>query len=353
MQQKKLHITSSSFTFHRFFHQRRKVILIGLLLITICEVFIFNLPFWETRSSQPETLTTQQIVTSGLTPTHDGFRVTDASHASIVVQAPHHKTIHYVQINVPTVSHHEKKTLISYTLNTYTGNTEKAYSGSSNSFYTGDKQSFIINAGATVSRIKIQFNEPVGSFIPFLSITLNQKIPFHISVMRVGIMLLIACLGCFFSAQSLLWRTELHTDLLSQKLMLAFNTILIMAFYVWMMRESNGESVYRGWYDIDSVHQWFAYGQYGNLANSLLHGHTWLDLPVSKGLRALPNPYSWPARIHLVQEGQTVFWDHAYYNGHYYCYFGVIPAIIFFMPYEILSGGQWLPSAYAILISVL
>jgi len=353
MQQKKLHITSSSFTFHRFFHQRRKVILIGLLLIAICEVFIFNLPFWETRSSQPEILTTQQIVTSGLTPTHDGFRVTDASHASIVVQAPHHKTIHYVQINVPTVSHHEKKTLISYTLNTYTGNTEKAYSGSSNSFYTGDKQSFIINAGATVSRIKIQFNEPVGSFIPFLSITLNQKIPFHISVMRVGIMLLIACLGCFFGAQSLLWRTELHTDLLSQKLMLAFNTILIMAFYVWMMRESNGESVYRGWYDIDSVHQWFAYGQYGNLANSLLHGHTWLDLPVSKGLRALPNPYSWPARIHLVQEGQKVFWDHAYYNGHYYCYFGVIPAIIFFMPYEILSGGQWLPSAYAILISVL
>ncbi|MBO5630283.1 MAG: hypothetical protein J5965_14545, partial [Aeriscardovia sp.] len=353
MQQKKLHITSSSFTFHRFFHQRRKVILIGLLLIAICEVFIFNLPFWETRSSQPETLTTQQIVISGLTPTHDGFRVTDASHASIVVQAPYHKTIHYVQINVPTVSRHEKKTLISYTLNTYTGNTEKAYSGSSNSFYTGDKQSFIINAGATVSRIKIQFNEPVGSFIPFLSITLNQKIPFHISVMRVGIMLLIACLGCFFGAQSLLWRTELHTDLLPQKLMLAFNTILIMAFYVWMMRESNGESVYRGWYDIDSVHQWFAYGQYGNLANSLLHGHTWLDLPVSKGLRALPNPYSWPARIHLVQEGQKVFWDHAYYNGHYYCYFGVIPAIIFFMPYEILSGGQWLPSAYAILISVL
>ena len=129
---------------------------------------------------------------------------------------------------------------------------------------------------------------------------------------------------------------------------------MLMAFYVitWKIPNNAHEWIINTQVPLS---YWTDHQEYDRLANALLHGHLWLNLPDAANLTSVKNPYSLLQRTLFVQHHPDVriYLDHAYYNGHYYCYFGVIPAIIFFMPYEILSGGQWLPSAYAILISVL
>ena len=42
-----------------------------------------------------------------------------------------------------------------------------------------------------------------------------------------------------------------------------------------------------------------------------------------------------PAR---KEAGVSVHWDHAYYNGHYYMYFGVVPVLLLFLPFRLLTG---------------
>ena len=73
--------------------------------------------------------------------------------------------------------------------------------------------------------------------------------------------------------------------------------------------------------------------QYEKMGDAILKGQLHLDIPVEEGLLALENPYDPAARSGLYYQ-----WDHAYYNGHYYMYFGVVPALLVFAPYQWLTG---------------
>ena len=76
----------------------------------------------------------------------------------------------------------------------------------------------------------------------------------------------------------------------------------------------------------------------------LIHGHTWLDLKVDPALTTMANPYDYFARRSIAADGtHTFYWDHAYYNGHYYCYFGVVPALLTFVPFQLVTG-HWMPT---------
>ena len=79
--------------------------------------------------------------------------------------------------------------------------------------------------------------------------------------------------------------------------------------------------------------------QYAYLANSLIDGHLYLDLPVDSHLKKLNNPYSFQERAEIAKnDNAKIYWDYAYKDGKYYCYFGVVPAVIAFVPYKIITG---------------
>ena len=61
--------------------------------------------------------------------------------------------------------------------------------------------------------------------------------------------------------------------------------------------------------------------------DAYIKGQLALDVPVDPGLAALNNPYDPYAR-----SGLTVLWDHAYYNGQYYCYYGHAPIYLVMLP---------------------
>lgn len=74
--------------------------------------------------------------------------------------------------------------------------------------------------------------------------------------------------------------------------------------------------------------------QYELMAEALLDGRLYIDYGEDT-LADLENPYDPQAR---KDAGVKYPWDHAYYNGHYYMYFGIVPVLLVFLPYRVLTG---------------
>lgn len=89
----------------------------------------------------------------------------------------------------------------------------------------------------------------------------------------------------------------------------------------------------------ETLHQIIAPDQYGQLGDALLHGQLNLNLEVPDELAALDNPYDCGARYAIGSPDVPIYWDHAFYHGKYYCYFGVAPAVLVFAPYEAITGS--------------
>lgn len=78
--------------------------------------------------------------------------------------------------------------------------------------------------------------------------------------------------------------------------------------------------------------------QYHQLAMSLAQGTVTLDLAPTPELVALNNPYDFSARD---TQGIFYYWDLAYFNGSYFSYFGILPAILFHLPYYLVTGAEF------------
>ena len=103
-----------------------------------------------------------------------------------------------------------------------------------------------------------------------------------------------------------------------------FLTILLADLPMGLSPEWNGENMYHR-------------NQYELLAESMLKGHVYIEYaPIySTKLSQMENPYDTEEREKLSIPYK---WDHAYYKGRYYVYFGVVPAVVTFLPFRLLTG---------------
>lgn len=75
--------------------------------------------------------------------------------------------------------------------------------------------------------------------------------------------------------------------------------------------------------------------QYELMAEAILDGRIEFAYGDEGTLSGLKNPYDPYERR---DAGIWFHWDHAYYKGHYYMYFGVVPVFLLFIPYRLLTG---------------
>ena len=77
--------------------------------------------------------------------------------------------------------------------------------------------------------------------------------------------------------------------------------------------------------------------QYELMAEALLDGKLYLDYDdVDPRLLEMENPYDTAAR---KEQKIHYHWDHAFYNGRYYMYFGVVPVFLLFLPFRVITGA--------------
>ena len=79
------------------------------------------------------------------------------------------------------------------------------------------------------------------------------------------------------------------------------------------------------------------------LVRGFRKGHLHLDRTPPAELIALPDPYD-PAR-----NGPYRLPDATYYRGHFYLYFGAVPAVVLMLPYAVITGRE-LPTGPAVLV---
>ncbi len=76
----------------------------------------------------------------------------------------------------------------------------------------------------------------------------------------------------------------------------------------------------------------YSQSDYTQAADAVLKGQTYLDIEPDPRLFELKNPYDWEER------GSVGLWDHAFYKGYYYMYFGMAPVFTVYLPFYFLTG---------------
>ena len=333
-----------------FFKTRWKVIVLCLIGVLFVEVFVFNLPTWQTLRSLPEEESVSTAHMEGAKAESGGI-VTTSSGATVNVTSK--RIIKYLYLEVSPQYENVSRT-VNYSVGiSYEGDKYVHY-GSAMTMDLGVKDDRYVNAGSYVRSVTIQFDVPKGTFIPVTGITVNPKIPYRFSLLRLCMLLLLISFWILLGPGSVLWKMEIDTGSLFHLTLLCLATLAVAFFYFVTWYFNGNGYVWGGLVKLvkEPSGIWISDTQYQNLANSLLHGHTWLNLPVSAGLKSLKNPYSLSARLAIGKQGQFSFWDHAFYHGKYYCYYGIIPALIFFVPYQFFTG-HYLSTGWAILTALM
>ena len=174
----------------------------------------------------------------------------------------------------------------------------------------------------------------------FTEITLNEMIPLTPVLLRI---LLVS--GVLFA----LWLLQRHNlfatsfDPNSRKQNLGFALMLVLLF---------GYCAFMTFTAVEFDYEPGSAGQYNHyLIDALLEGRVDLDLPTSEEYAALERPYD-RGQFELYgidYLGDKVHWDTVFFNGKWYSYFGIVPAVLLFLPYTAITG-QYLPYSVACLI---
>ena len=178
--------------------------------------------------------------------------------------------------------------------------------------------------------------------VTFTGITANAPRPLQFSLLRC-IAVFLALLAIYaLRPQSGLWHRRWLAGNVCDRAAGAVLAVILAAFVVVVPFWEPGntglatENYNVAFWDHESKIS-FVYEQYGALAHSLLNGRLDLMQDPPEELLALDNPYDSTAR----EEAQVnSLWDHAYYNGRYYVYFGIVPCLLFQLPFEAVTGIQ-------------
>ena len=178
--------------------------------------------------------------------------------------------------------------------------------------------------------------------VTFTGITANAPLPLHFSLLRC-IAVFLALLAIYaLRPQSGLWHRRWLAgnvcDRAAGAVLAAILAVFVVVVPFWEPGNTGlaTENYNVAFWDHESKIS-FVYEQYGALAHSLLNGRLDLMQDPPEELLALDNPYDSTAR-EAVQVNSL--WDHAYYNGRYYVYFGIVPCLLFQLPFEAVTGIQ-------------
>lgn len=326
-------------------------------IITAMECIVFNLPFWRTLGASTDTNAVHNTLGAGLARTDDGMlTVTDPTKAYLELTAD--GTSGYMRIdtlsqNVINTVHEQAEAEsradgdkeVFKPLDTIhvradvSGNTGQAISITPSI----SRSHYVKAVGAGTVRIWIQ--EERGAIVPISDARANVRVPFAIDWIRVAAMAALALIIAIWRPSSRLWHITLDPSSTRQRLafaaILAIPTLAIGISIIWQLMHAVPLSFHTaGNYTYD-------FDQYGHVADSLIAGRPWLDLEVPDQLAQTANPYDVPTRLKLLEDGVSpIYWDYVYFDGHWYSYFGVLPAVLLFAPYRLITGHM-LPTAAA------
>lgn len=192
------------------------------------------------------------------------------------------------------------------------------------------------------------------------SISINAKRPFEFSFLRILIIVGILCLVYLFKPSSVLYKKKLTDNEYSKNslvivaLCLQCAIIIILGsinpIFMGIASKNYNSNKWDG-SGVDFVEIDFrSHNQYDELAQAFLQGKTYIDNDdVPQSLKDMENPYDTFARSKQQDlTGDSYRWDVAYFNGHYYVYFGIVPLLLMHLPFRAFFDAPF-PSAVGVM----
>lgn len=335
---------------------RRALLLVPLVLG--CELFVFNLPYFTTHSYTPVQLIDY------LDPNYNVGR------GMGTVSLDSDRTVlHFVGLDLPIYNLrldgltnddpdllHRNSTFsftvqaadeANATMNTF-GEWQVAYDAPRSHVLTLDLTGHVRELSLQARAYRTAHADfPVA--ITLSGITANAPRPLDFSLLRVLALALVLAAACALRPGSSLWhRPWLHPDAVCRAAGAVCGLVLAAGVVVtpFLCPGNTGLATAQyntAFWDGHSTVS-FVYQQYGALAHSLLNGRLDLEQDPPPELVAMENPYD-PLARDAAGASARLLWDHAYYNRRYYVYFGLVPCLLFQLPFEAVTGIQNL--AYA------
>ena len=310
--------------------QALNVLFFLFIISIVCEVFVFNFKFWNSLCS--EELTVSPVAVTGATQL-DENRYRIYKNNCTIEYANINSEIKYVRISPETGYDTAVKFYATDEGNEYPLSVPQRTVNT----YVKPSQYIRLHYSGKINSLQINLNNSSGTIIDHSKIKLNTKVPMMFSIVRLLLMVMLTGILYLLRPSSEIYKYK--TDLRNKKQRIAVIILAILQICVFAGL-SNINTDATKW-DRTEVH----HRQYYNLIEAFKSG----SLSIGDGspsLKAMENPYDFSAR----EENEVEFnWDNAYFDGKYYSYFGVLPALVLHLPYNLLTGGE-LPNHIAVII---
>lgn len=222
-----------------------------------------------------------------------------------------------------------------------------------------------LNTTGLVNNMKISIvGEDVQFPIYLNTIELNAHRPFDFNLLRFGIVAFALALIWIFRPGSAIYTIRIVEKATECRVAIALASaiecILLCAFLLYgsnLVGIATSSYNYGSWDGRSLVNVYEAAGdnaqQYAKLAEAIAKGQLYLDEEPPEWLKQMDDPYDKGARDEAQKEtGEDYLFDVAYYDGHYYVYFGVVPVLIFYLPFYLATGSGF-PTAIGVLLSLI
>lgn len=300
-------------------------ILIGLSISFILEVTIFNYKYYESLNYE-EIILTNPIM-DGITKKDNAYTISETKLYTIEYQNIN-KKIHNIKIDYKNKTNN----LIPIKMTLYANDEmfSEYFELSEITILNKVEKSKVkkLNLSEKTKNLRLDLVLTKGVEYIFDDIHINVKVPLEISFYRIAIITILILLFYIFRPSSSIYKQQFLTS--KNKILIALYLVVGELIICTMIFFTN--TIYMSY-------QYHHHNQYAELAHSFQKGKTYLDIPISEKLLSLKNPYDNSER---TKEGLIINedyeWDTAYYNGKYYVYFGVLPVITAYLPYNIITN---------------
>lgn len=334
-----------------------------VLLALVAEVFLFNMNHFRTLGYQPVDLTSQ----IDLQKTENGsYRMTMADH--VLDFRDLDCEVHNVYLgfdadqpaqNLPIkIQFTDEAHLTFFDTTDYTEGVplvDVATNGSQSKFIN-------LNTAGKVGNMRIEVVGEETIYPIYLDqVLINVPRPFVFNTTRFLAVLLVIAVVYLFRPGSGIYSIDMRKNPLRSKVaIVATVAVEAVALSMFCLYGSNLVGVatssynYGAWDGVSVVNTFEVGGdnaqQYADLARAMADGHLYLDEEPPQWLQEMEDPYDKGARDEAQkQSGEPYLFDVAYYDGHYYVYFGVVPVVLFYLPFFLLTGANF-PTAIGVLV---
>lgn len=280
-----------------------------LLIVILLEVFVFNFSTWKTMSCDPTVLAVDvETDETGMYKTDIISVGQDVKNVNVELTVENYDRATVRVVLTDAGDYYE------YPLPDYEVAPGVKGSGYQNIYPFGE-----------VNTIQVLVMVPEGTHAYISSIVANDNRPMDFKGIRVVVLFAVFALGYMIFADRPIMNIPCKRGSKWQ-IAVTVGVILGIAIFAGILIKSN---------PIWLNPTWPHHRQYQELARSLEAGTVVIDDKPDAALLEKENPYDTSA---LLAEGIPFRMDYAFYNGNYYAYFGIIPELLFFLPYYLITG---------------